>query len=387
MTGEQERRFDHIDDIYERLGGDARRHHVPAELLEIKSQADLERARQIVNEAIDGGLVAAAQLSKRTNIKPTAISSFRRNKWKGAKGTECTTASTLVRAIDDLRRQQAADETSIEGFVTTRFVEAVLAVVMYVVKRRKIGAFVAGAGTGKSTVLGHVHEETPGAILVTTRHCRSSPKSFLQLWARALGLGETGRAEDVQDRIIDCLAGSDRLTLIDEAHKLTVATLDVIREVWDQAKTPIVMAGTPSFHTTLTSRRVGVQSSELMDQLYSRVGIYRDLTMLADPETGDSQKLFTSADIRKAFHRGHVRLVRDGVDLLCRLANAPGAGGLRTCADLVQVVVDLFPGQEVSAANLGAALQMKVGAKEEAFRMGQAGVVRVTERPATAAAG
>ena len=56
MTGEQEERFDHIDDIFERLGGDARRHHVPAELLEVKTERDLGRARQIVNEAIEAGL-------------------------------------------------------------------------------------------------------------------------------------------------------------------------------------------------------------------------------------------------------------------------------------------------------------------------------------------
>jgi hypothetical protein len=291
----------------------------------------------------------------------------------------------LVRALERVFEQRAAEETSVGGYVTTRFTEAVYSVCQYAIKRRRIGVIVAAAGAGKSMVLQAVQEDTPGSILITVRQRRATPKSFLQIWARELGLQEFGRAEDIQDRIMGCLTATDRLVLIDEAHKLTVATLDVIREIWDQVHCPIVMAGTPSFYQTLTSRRAGVAATELMDQLYSRMGIYRNLVTLQNPQTGDPEPLFTAEDIRKVFARGHVRLTKDGVDFLCKLANHPGAGCLRICADLVQMVVDLYPDRDVSAALLNAALTMRVGTAEAGFTLNKAGLVLTPEAPARAA--
>src|SRR5690606_28771549 len=131
-------------------------------------------------------------------------------------------------------------------------------------------------------------------------------------------------------------------------HKLQVASLDIVRGVWDETRVPMLMAGTPSFYKTLTTRRIGIAASELMDQLYSRVAIYRDLTMLESPETGEPTRLFSVEDIKKVFARGTVRVLRDGLDYLCRIANAVGGGGLRTCADLVQTVRDLYPDEPIS---------------------------------------
>jgi len=383
-----EERFDTIDDIYERFHQNARRCEVDPSLLDVHTPDDLARARALVTNVLAQKTVTQHQLAKRTGIKPSAISAFVNDKWgKGSQGTLYTTASELAKAVDQFLKQRDAEQTSIEGFVWTRFAQEVDSLAKYVMKRRKIGAFVAPAGSGKSAVLWVLKEAVPGAVLVVVLKCRSSVKAFLQLWARSLGLQEHGRAEDIQDRIVSCLAGSDRLVLVDEAHKLQVATLDVIREVWDQVRIPILLAGTPSFYTTLTSRRVGVQNSELMDQLYSRVAIYRNLSSLENPETGDPERLFTVEDIRKVFARGCVRLVKDGVDFLCRVANNTGSGGLRTCADLVQVVVDLFPGEPVTAAHLDKVLKLKLGTREAAFRMEQAGIASVMPEPAKVAVG
>lgn len=368
-------RFDEIGDIYERLGGEARRHVVDQRLRDIKTQEDLQQAREFVNNIIAQGIITAHQLAKRTNYLPSAISAFRNDKWKGKQGTLFTMASRLTTTIDQFLKEQEAEETAVDGFATTRFVEEVQALVEYAKKRRKIGAFGAPAGSGKSTVLREVCEATPGAVLIVARKCRSAVKPFLQLWARSLGLTEEGRAEDIQDRIITCLSRSGRIQLIDEAHKLQVGTLDVIREVWDETHVPIILAGTPSLHATLTTRRVGAQTSELMDQLYSRIGVYRDLSSLTNPETGDPERLYNAEDIRKVFARGHVRLVRDGIDFLCQIANSIGGGGLRACKDLVQFVVDAWPGDQITAALLNEALKMKIGPRDAAFRADVAGAV------------
>ena len=365
-------RFDHIGDIYERLTADGRVQPVGDELMNVTTKDGLGQARELVNFVIREGVTTAADLSRRANIKQAAISAFRNDKWKGKAGTLLTTASQLARAVNAIIVQRRADETRIDGFVKTRVAEAIFSLVHYAVKRRLIGAFTIPAGSGKTITLQQVRDEIPGAIMLTVTRTRSTVKSFLQLWARGLGLDEVGRAEDIQDAVINVLIRSDRLVLIDEAHKLQVACLDVIREVADETKVPIVLAGTPSFYKTLTTRRVGTINSELMDQLYSRVGIFRNMTELANDETGGTEKLFTSGDIRKVFARGKVRLSRDGVDFLCRLANTPGTGALRVCRDLVQMVVDMYAGQEVTAARLQGALSMRAGTQDAFYQVGAA---------------
>ena len=260
------------------------------------------------------------------------------------------------------------------GFVKTSVAEAIYAICQYAVKRRRIAAFTLSPGNGKTMALRQIAEEIPGAVLITVRKTRSAPKSFLQAWSRALRLRESGRAEDLQDRLTARLAGSDRLTLVDECHKLGTNTLNLIREVFDETRTPFVLSGTPSFYQTLTSKRIHENASELMTQLFSRVGIFRNLDELAGAgsETGEPERLHTAEDIHKVFARQHVRLVRNGIDFLVNLANTPAAGGLRLCRDLVQLVIDLYPGESVTAEKLSKALVSKLGPREVGFRMDQA---------------
>ena len=100
MSVEPEDRFDHIDDIFDRMANDARRRQVAGEALEVTTEAGLQQARAIVNDAIKRDFVTAAELARRTGIKPAAISAFRNDKWKGKAGTLSTTASLLARSLE-----------------------------------------------------------------------------------------------------------------------------------------------------------------------------------------------------------------------------------------------------------------------------------------------
>jgi DNA transposition AAA+ family ATPase len=377
--------YDNASGMCDRLERDARLQPLGDEVMNVTTTEGLGKARELVEFAIHEGSTTAAELSRRTNIKQSQISEFRNDKWKGKPETLLTVASQLARAVNALIVQRRADETRIGGFVKTRVAEVIFSLVAYCIKRHLIGAFVVPAGSGKTMALRQLCEDTPGAILVTVRRTRSSVKSFLQLLARALGMDEFGRAEDIQDAVTNRLVRSDRLVLIDEAHKLPVACLDIVREIADETRVPIVLAGTPSFYTTLTARRVGTVNAELMDQLYSRVGIFRDLTEIVNDETGNPERLFTLEDIHKVFARGKVRLARDGADFLCRIANTPGGGGLRVCRDLVQMVVDLYPDEPVTAARVQGALVMRAGTREGLYRAGLATAAEPREAVAATA--
>ncbi len=247
-------------------------------------------------------------------------------------------------------------------------------------------AFTLSPGIGKTMALVQRAQDTPGAVLLTVKKNAARVKPFLEAWARVLGLrGTRGRSDVLQDRITAKIAGSDRLQLIDECHKLPSDSLTVIREVWDEARVPCVLSGTLSLYTRLTTKRLDDTSTELLAQRFSRIGIFRDLDEVAESGTGDDDRLHTREDIRKVFARGHVRLVKDGVDFLFSLANTPGVGGLRICGDLVQLCVDLYPGEPVTAERLRAAMVSKLGPREAGYKMNLAGPT--DERSVKVAAG
>lgn len=383
---ENEETYTTIYDVYERMGLDARIQPLRDGLMNVQSEKQLELAREFVNREIEKGTVSAGQLARRTGAHAGAISSFRNRKWKGSPGTLCRLASDLCKAINAIQRQREADATRIGGFVQTRVAEAIFSLVEYARKRRLLAAFCLPAGMGKSIALEAIRDSTPGAILLTATHTRGSVKSFLQLWARLLGVGEGGRAEDIQDRIVARLSDTDRLILVDECHKLKVSTLDVIREIFDACRCPIVLAGTPAFKTTLTSQRTGTVSRELLDQVYSRIGAFRDMGDLVSSDGGGPDMLATVEDIKKLFARGRVRLSRDGADFLLRLANTPAAGGFRRCDALVQIVIDMYAGQVVTAELLRQALAATIGTREAGFVAGRAAATGMEETATTAVA-
>lgn len=367
MTDQQG--FNRIEDIFDRLQGDARKNHLPEDVMEVTTKDGLIAARQVVREAIASGLITQAGLCKRTGIKSTAINEFVNDKCsKWAAGTLATTAGMLARFINDLLREKEGKETEVGGFVNTRFAEEVFAIAQWIKKRNQIGAFIATAGMGKTMVLDAIVAETVGAIKVTCRNKASHGRPFLYLWCQALGLPyyQTSTAH-IQDHLIKKLNESKRLVCIDEAHKLKVETLDLIREIWDAVRIPIILAATPSLYQMMTTRRTGSVNSEIMDQIYSRVAIFRNLTSLENPETGASEPIVSVEDVRKMFVRSRVRIARDGLNFLCSLANYPGAGGYRTAHELVQMIVDIYPGEEITAELLKEAMRTRVGIREAGF--------------------
>ncbi len=374
MTEETQERFDHIDDVYDRLAQSARRREVQKNLLDPKSDQDLGQAREFVNNTILDGVVTQAELCRRTGIKPTAVSTFRNNCWKGKLGTQFTVAKELCTAIDQLLTERRAAETSVSGYVSTRMAEQGMNTIRYAVKRKYLAALMAPNGAGKSMLLQAARDSFAGAVLMIVDGDQASPIAFLRVWAGALGLSTDGRRSDLRNRIVNCLIQSGRLILIDEADQLPPPTLNTIRQIWDEAQIPIVLAGAPTLKQTLTTRRIGTESAELMARLYRRVKICTDLTIMENPETGEREPLFTVADIKKVFARGNVRFAPEALDMLCKLANRPHGGGLGYCATLVQYARDFYPDELITPSLIRRIMPMAIGATDAEFIANQAGI-------------
>ena len=331
---------------------DARYQPVPDRLLEVRTEGDLRDARDFINRLIHDGTVTAAELTRKTDIKQSAISALRNDKWKGKRGTELTTASTLCRALNTIIRQKDADAARVDGFIKTKVAEAIYQRAHLVKMMRAMGVIVMPAGSGKTMALRALLDEYPGSVLLTANVTRTSVRAFLQMWARAIGRVESGLSADIQDQIVNALVRSDRLIMIDECHKLPIQVLDVIREIWDAAQIPILMSATPTFVERLHSRRVGASSRELLDQLSSRVAFVKDFTELCASEDSPGGSVSTIEDVKRIFSRGKIRLASDGARYLFELSQYPAAGGLRRCRMLVDMATTIFMGESILTAGM-----------------------------------
>ena len=356
--------FRTVDDLYDRMYGDARTNHVTETAMNAQTREGLREARDALSQALAAGITTQADLARRTGLKETAISEFKNDAWKGAAGALAHTAQTVAKAINEIYRELEAAESEVGGFQMTRMAEAIFSIAKYCAKRGKIGVIVAPAGNGKSICLQALLEEFPGSVRLTITREEASPFQFLRLLCAALRLKPSGGAAVLHGRITKALKGTRRLILIDEAHKLRVAALDVMREIWDATRVPILMAATPVLYETITRNNIGGAVTELMDQLSSRVSVYRDLTHIENPETGEPGPRHSVADIRKIYERGRVRLAPDGAELLSRIANHNGGGNLRRVNELVQLIVDMFPGRLIDRAIITKALATQVGVHE-----------------------
>ena len=106
----------------------------------------------------------------------------------------------------------------------------------------------------------------------------STPTAVLARTAEALDLTAARvTAARLERIVIDRLSGGQKLLVVDEAHHLSQALLDVVRCVYDAAACGLVLAGNEPLWSRLAS-------GDRAAQLVSRVGIARRLRRPADAD-------------------------------------------------------------------------------------------------------
>lgn len=87
--------------------------------------------------------------------------------------------------------------------------------------------------------------------------------------ARAMQLTRPAKGQSLDDALVAKLVGSDRLIIIDNAHRLTEGARRWLADFWDIAQVPIALIGNPEIE----------QQWARNDQHGSRVGLHRDVTL------------------------------------------------------------------------------------------------------------
>lgn len=129
------------------------------------------------------------------------------------------------------------------------------------------------SGAGKTTSLKLYAKEHSAVILIEADPGYTSMALFAELCDK-LGLPAKGSLHDLLQRVVEKLAGSGRLIIIDEAEQLPYRALEMIRRVHDKAGVPVALIGMPRLKKNLQ----GDQNHYA--QLWSRVGLHSVVDLL-----------------------------------------------------------------------------------------------------------
>jgi DNA transposition AAA+ family ATPase len=130
---------------------------------------------------------------------------------------------------------------------------------------------VGDAGSGKSEAAIKYKLDHPDAILAIANPTTSSKGAILLLITKSLhGICRYDATNAVfMERIIERLAGSARILIIDESHFLDWPALECIRRIHDGARIGVALLGQPALYGQMK----GGRTAHLYDQIYSRIGV------------------------------------------------------------------------------------------------------------------
>jgi DNA transposition AAA+ family ATPase len=225
-----------------------------------------------------------------------------------------------------------------EPVAETTVRERINYVLGHAVIHRDIGVIVGPPGLGKTQTT-RAYCADFSAVMVTALGGRGWPKRVLQDILSQLAQSTQGSQSDLYDRLAATLGSDDRLVVIDEAQHLQTDSLEMLRQLHDQAPFPMVLVGNPDIAARLQTRKAAFA------QIWSRVGVRCDLSTAATAAHLEADV----AAVAEAWGFGDERALA----LLWRLARQ--GGWLRTVARVCRVARDFAGGATPSFAHLEAA--------------------------------
>lgn len=301
--------------------------------------------------------ISASRLAKMAGISPSAVSELLKHRYKGDVDAVLCKCEAVVNEM--LRREDAPGAAQ---FVETRVAKRIFSICKMASKNSTIAAFYAVSGIGKTMALeAVVRLDFPSAILIKCHPGNAAPLTFCQAVLRAMGNNRVdpdlyrSRATAF-NAIVERLADSSRMIIIDEADCLQVPTLNVVRQIHDAtgddaSRCPIVLAGRPNLRIKINKT---VRDMEIGGSLRGRIGIEHNLMPSAPGAGGGGGAwLFSIGEIMEILARTKIRFTKDAATWLCGLANiallSNGAelGGLRYAVKVFLMAATLFPDRQI----------------------------------------
>jgi DNA transposition AAA+ family ATPase len=321
--------------------------------LEQDARTITERTPMNHDEAIQTGLrlgqfieenrLTQATVARKIGVSTTVISQFVGGKYKVQDLTEL--AAKVVQFINSFARRSKREKT---GFVETTVAKAIFTVIEQTEaasddNEGRIGVIVGDAGHGKSVCLRQFAEVNPNSVLATLDETMNSQAVFAEiakaLAARGIKLDLDCSMRKMVEQMAAAIGSRSMIIMLDEASALRIKQLNQLRQVITvRCRCPLILSGNAQLLRTINKQPTERGYDASLDQFYSRLVCVRDLDAETSSGGRDGGGLYTAEDIRKLYSGG-LRLTTDGVEMLRRICRTPGSGRLRTCSNIISLLL------------------------------------------------
>ena len=261
------------------------------------------------------------------------ISQFLKGKYKGDLPGLTNKLVNLLNSLDQKDRH-----SQYAGYVETSVALLICTMIQHTegfsTDEGKIGLVIGDSGHGKSICLRAYAQANPNSRYIELTDGVSAA-TLLGDIAEAVA-GTRARTLAINKEIIAAtLKVRNFILMLDEASGLTVAHLNILRQViCVKGRTPLILSGNADLKRTIMQRSVR-HGHESLDQFRSRLMQVLDLDELAGRKDGG---LYTVPELRKLYERKGVRLVASGARALQTITRTPHSGRLRTCSHIIEVL-------------------------------------------------
>jgi DNA transposition AAA+ family ATPase len=232
---------------------------------------------------------------------------------------------------------------SIELYRTKEFSQA-LGWCGYIQARRRMGVMIGYPGSGKTTILREFCRMNAEAHYIECWPMMRVGDLMSQL-AGAAGISVSGNSYARAQQIMQALGHKNDVTLVfDEAEYLRtwdVTKFEVLRKIWDNTGTPVIMAGTPELESILTRG----SGRENLAQLYRRKYEIK-LSGIQASEVKSILKDYNISD--------------DAAAELSRIATDARHGGMGNFVEILDICLDAAGDGQIDMGILSGAKQYKL---------------------------
>ena len=234
-------------------------------------------------------------------------------------------------------------KNAVELYETTEYKEAI-GWCSYVCGKRKMGVLVGHPGSGKTTILRNFAQMQTGVLYLEALH-NMRIGDLLETIGHSLGITLQGNSYTKTKAIIAALKSRTDITIIiDEAEYLcrhNVDKLEILRKIWDNTGTPIILSGTMVLEDLLTRGKGGSNPA----QLYRRK-VEIKLHGISPKEAKEILAGYYIADT--------------AATTLSNIAGDVKHGGMGTFVELLDLCLEIAEGRQITSDILAGAKRYKL---------------------------
>ncbi|MEW5763683.1 MAG: AAA family ATPase [Acidobacteriota bacterium] len=292
--------------------------------------------RRFAEEVAESGL-SQAKIAREVGTNPSYVNQYLKD--GTCAGAREEFEAKVLRWVRTRESQRALDRIlpGEDVFFPTPTSRRVLAALAYAQAGRSMAVVYGGAGLGKSTAARHYATAASSVFLATVSPTSRKPGGLLKVLCRTLGLKASIWPTDMERSVVERLAGTRGLLIVDEAQHLTVESLETLRAIHDAAGIGLALLGNERVYTQM----VGTRTAEFA-QLFSRLG---HRVKLVNQTAGPDAEALLDAWVAPVDAPARTRL----------LGIAAKDGGLRQLMQTLKMATIAAGGERVTASHVSGA--------------------------------